>query len=125
MWQTRRIKAPTAQHNPKMADKQRLIRLPPGRAAPGMTLAAPVRDHEGSILLAADTLLDPALLERLLKRGVQAILVRVPDHRDEEMIARELAEVRARIETIFRGPGSAAREQLRKAILEYRTGSTQ
>lgn len=90
-----------------------------------MTLAAPVRDHEGSILLVADTVLDPALLERLIRRGVQAISVRVLDHRDEDTIVRELADIRERIDTIFRGPGSAAREQLRKAVLEYRTGSIQ
>ena len=34
--------------------------------------------------------------------------------------APALADVRARIDTIFRGPGSAARSQLRDAVLVYR-----
>ena len=103
-----------------MANKQRIMCIAPGRAAPGMTLAKPVHDREGAILLTAETVLDPAVLERLIRRGVEAISVRVPDHRDEETIVRELADVRARIDTIFRGPGSAARNQLRDAVLGYR-----
>ena len=108
------------QRTPKMANKQRIMCIAPGRAAPGMVLAKPVHDREGAILLTAETVLDPAVLERLIRRGVEAISVRVPDHRDEETIARELADVRARIDTIFRGPGSAARNQLRDAVLGYR-----
>ena len=103
-----------------MANKQRIMCIAPGRAAPGMVLAKPVHDREGAILLTAETVLDQAVLERLIRRGIEAVSVRVPDHRDEETIARELADVRARIDTIFRGPGSAARNQLRDAVLGYR-----
>ncbi|MDR0578599.1 MAG: hypothetical protein LBI87_13985 [Candidatus Accumulibacter sp.] len=103
-----------------MTGKERILCLAPGRAAPGMALAKPVRDADGSILLTAETVLDPALLERLIRRGIRAISVRAPDLRDEETIARELADARARIDTIFRGPGSAARDQLREAVLAYR-----
>jgi hypothetical protein len=90
-----------------------------------MVLATPVRDPEGSILLTAETALDPALLERLIRRGVKVISVRVPDYRDEATIAREQADIRARIDTIFRGPGSVSRSQLRDAVLDYRIGSAQ
>jgi hypothetical protein len=90
-----------------------------------MVLSKPVYDHEGSILLTAETVLDAAMFEQMLRRGVQTISVRVPDHRDEETIARELADIRARIDTIFRGPGSAARSQLRDAVLGYRIESAQ
>jgi hypothetical protein len=123
LWQTRRIE--TTRHDPRMADKQRIMCLTPGRAAPGMALATPVRDPEGSILLTAETVLDPALLERLIRRGVKVISVRIPDYRDEATIAREQADIRARIDTIFRGPGSVSRSQLRDAVLDYRIGSAQ
>lgn len=103
-----------------MSSKQRIMCLAPGRAAPGMVLAKPVHDREGAVLLTAETALDPAVLERLIRRGIEAISVRVPDLRDEETIARELLDVRARIDVIFRGPGSAARSRLRDAVLDYR-----
>jgi acetolactate synthase small subunit len=103
-----------------MADKQRIMCLAPGRASPGMVLAAPVCDREGAVLLTAETVLDVDVLEQMIRRGVRAISVRVPDHRDEQTIAREMADVRARIETIFRGPGSDARCRMRDAVLDYR-----
>jgi hypothetical protein len=89
-----------------------------------MVLAQPVYDREGSILLTAETVLDATMFEQMLRRGVNAISVRVADSRDEETIERELADVRARIDTIFRGSGSAGRSQLRDAVLDYRIKST-
>jgi hypothetical protein len=106
-----------------MALKQRIMCLAPGRAAPGMVLDKPVYDREGSILLTAETVLDATMFEQMLRRGVKAISVRVPDHRDEGTIAREIADIRARIDTIFRGPGNAGRNQLRDAVLDYRIES--
>jgi hypothetical protein len=103
-----------------MDNKQRIMCLAPGRASPGMVLAKPVLDREGSILLTAETVLDQAMFEQMIRRGVRAISVRVADHRDEETIARELKDIRARIDTIFRGPGNAGRDQLRDAVLDYR-----
>ncbi|MDR0441654.1 MAG: hypothetical protein LBI59_11865 [Candidatus Accumulibacter sp.] len=103
-----------------MADKQRIMCLAPGRAAPGMVLAAPVYDRDGSVLLTAETVFDATMLEQMIRRGVKSVSVRVPDHRDEKTIAREMADIRARIETIFRGPGSDARRQMREAVLDYR-----
>ncbi|MDR1936671.1 MAG: hypothetical protein LBS49_14045 [Candidatus Accumulibacter sp.] len=107
-----------------MTNKQRIMCLAPARAAPGMVLDKPVYDREGAVLLTAETVLDPAMFEQMIRRGVKAILVRVPDNRDEETIARELVDIRARIETIFRGPGSAARSELRDAVLDYRIESS-
>ncbi|MDR0380365.1 MAG: hypothetical protein LBI62_10580 [Candidatus Accumulibacter sp.] len=94
-----------------------------GRAAPGMELAKPVFDRKGSILLTAETVLDPDMFDQMIRRGVTSVSVRVPDHRDEETIARELDDIRARIDTIFRGPGNVARERLRDIILDYRLES--
>ncbi|MDR2789344.1 MAG: hypothetical protein LBD06_13570 [Candidatus Accumulibacter sp.] len=88
-----------------------------------MVLAKPVYDREGLILLAAETVLDAPMFERMIRRGVNAISVRVPDLRDEETIKRELDGIRARIDTIFRGPGNAGRSQLRDAVSDYRVKS--
>lgn len=107
-----------------MATKQRIMCLAPGRATPGMTLARAITDREGSVLLSSGTALDLAMLERLIRRGVDAISVLVPDNRDEATIANELRAVERRIETIFRGPGSPARDQLRDAVLNYRIEAT-
>ncbi|MDR2451313.1 MAG: hypothetical protein LBE85_05970 [Candidatus Accumulibacter sp.] len=106
-----------------MVNKQRILCFAPGRAAPGMVLAKPVADREGAVLLAAETVLAADVLERLVRRGVETISVRVLDQRDEEAIARELVDIRARIDTIFRGPGSDARNQLRDSVLAYRIES--
>ncbi|MDR2614383.1 MAG: hypothetical protein LBC91_03565 [Candidatus Accumulibacter sp.] len=99
--------------------------LAPGRASPGMVLAKPVYDRKGSILLTAETVLDSAMFEQMIRRDVKAISVRVPDLRDEETITRELDGIRARIDTIFRGSENAGRNQLRDAVLGYRIESTQ
>lgn len=108
-----------------MAIKQRILCLAPGRATPGMVLARPVLDREGAVLLSPETVLDLTMLERLIRRGIDAISVLVPDSRDEETIARELASVRNRVEVIFRGPTDAAREELRAAVLAFRIETTQ
>ncbi len=100
--------------------KTRIICLAPGRVAPGMTLAAPATDHEGRVLLAAGTVLDTATLDRLSRRGIEALSVLLLDTRDAETVARELQIAEARVATIFRGAGSSARDELHEAILAYR-----
>lgn len=107
-----------------MSTKQRIMCLAPGRATPGMQLARAITDREGSVLLSSGTVLDLSMLERLIRRGIDAISVLVPDSRDEATIAEELRAVQSRIETIFRGPGSPARDQLRTAVLDFRTETT-
>jgi hypothetical protein len=123
MWQTRRVNS-IAGFYLFMANKQRILCLATARAAPGMVLAKPVYDREGSILLTAETVLDLTMFEQLVRRGVEAVSVQAPDPRDEKMIERELADVCARIDMFFRGPGSAARDQLRDAVLDYRIENT-
>ena len=107
-----------------MSTKQRIMCLAPGRATPGMTLARAIIDREGSTLLSTGTVLDLAMLERLIRRGVDAISVFVPDNRDEATIADELRAVEHRVEAIFRRGGSPARDQLRAAVLNYRIETT-
>ncbi len=107
-----------------MSTKQRIMCLAPGRATPGMTLARAITDREGSTLLSTGTVLDLAMLERLIRRGVDAISVFVTDNRDDATVADELRAVERRVEAIFRGAGSPARDQLRAAVLNYRIETT-
>lgn len=104
--------------------KTRALCLSPGRVAPGMTLAKAVTDRDGNTLLAASTVLDSAMLDRLIRRGVEAMTVLVADTRDAETIAGELAAAEARVAYIFRGEGNPSREVLYKAILDYRLENT-
>ena len=100
--------------------KTRALCLSPGRIAPGMTLAKAITDRDGNTLLASGTVLDSEMLDRLIRRGVEAITVQVNDTRDAETIANDLVTAEARVGYIFRGAGSQARELLRQAILAYR-----
>ncbi len=105
--------------------KTRTICLAPGRVAPGMTLAAAVTGLDGQVLLSAATVLSPETLDRLIRRGIETVSVMLLDTRDEETIAMEIRAVKSRVELIFRGCGSAAREDLRSAILDYRLEQAQ
>ena len=105
--------------------KLRMLYFAPGQVAPGMTLAKAVVDREGVTLLAAATVLSAETLERLIRRRIEAVCVQVPDNRDEQTVASELHAARSRVDAIFRGQGSAARQALHAAILDYRRESTQ
>jgi hypothetical protein len=103
--------------------KMRSVCLPPGLVTPGMALASAVSGRDGNVLLAAGALLDSDILERLIRRGVEALWVKIPDERDEETIAFELRNAEERVNAIFRGHGSPARQELRQTILEFRQES--
>jgi len=100
--------------------KTRIFCLAPGRATPGMTLATAITAHDGLTLLASGTVLNSEMLDRLVRRGVETVAVFLPDARAEETIAMELRAAESRVEHIFRGHGSPAREALRTAILNFR-----
>lgn len=104
--------------------KTRVRCLSPGRIAPGMTLAKAITDRDGNTLLAADTILDSGMLDRLIRRGVETITVLVADDRDADTIAGELAAAEARVAYIFRGHSSQSRDALRSAVLDYRLENT-
>lgn len=103
--------------------KLRTLYFAPARVTPGMLLAKAITDRDGHALLASGAVLDEEVLDRLIRRGVESVAVLVPDHRDEETIATELRLAEERVEVIFRGPGSAAREELRAAVLNFRRES--
>lgn len=100
--------------------KTRALCLSPGRIAPGMTLAKAITDRDGNTLLAAGTVLDSEMLDRLIRRGVEAMTVLVVDTRDADTIASELSSAEARVGYIFRGRSSPSRDALHKTILNYR-----
>ena len=104
-----------------MLGKQRILCLTPGRITPGMALAKAIHDREGNVLLAAGAVLDLAILEKLMRRGIGAAFIQVPDTRDTATIAGELCSVNARIERIFRGPSNTVRDELRVAVQEFRS----
>jgi len=100
--------------------KSRIICLAPGRAVPGMTLATSIIGLDRQTLLSAGTVLDSEMLERLIRRGIEAITILLPDVRDEETIALEIEAAQSRVDYIFRDKGSSVRDQLRTTILNYR-----
>lgn len=104
--------------------KYRTITLAPGRVAPGMALAASIVDKDGNALLTTGTVLDAGTLDRLSRRGIEAIAVHLLDTRDAATIAQELQRAEARVAQIFRGSGSAARAQLQATMLHYRQERT-
>lgn len=105
--------------------KTRTLYFAPGRAAPGMTLAQAIHDKDGHMLLAAGATLDGAMLERLIRRGIEVIAVLVVDNRSPETIAEEIRLAEARAAAIFRASGSNSRASLHAAVLDYRRESLQ
>lgn len=104
--------------------KSRILCLPPAKITPGMMLAKAITDRDGHTLLAAETRLELEMLDRLVRRGIESVFILATDTRDEETITRELLDAQARVENIFRGKTSPAREALHAAILDFRLEST-
>lgn len=104
--------------------KMRTVCLAPGRIPAGAEVALPVTGMGGKILLAPGAALDAQIVENLCRRGVEAVFVRIHDDRDEATVARELAEAKSRVNQIFRGEGSTARNELKAAVLYYRREAT-
>jgi hypothetical protein len=85
-----------------------------------MIVLTAVTTPQGAILFAAGAVLDEHSLAQLRRRAIEFVTVTVPDSRDAANIARELAEATARVDFLFRGPGSSARAALRETVLRYR-----
>ena len=105
--------------------KTRTVWLPPGRVSPGMTLAIPVTGRDGKTLLAAGITLDAMMLDRLTRRGVEALAVSETDTRDAAELAAERAASEERLRQLFRGEGSRARDDLHAAVLAWRLEALQ
>lgn len=97
----------------------RLISL--GDAEPGMTLAAPLCDNAGNILLAAGTELSGDLLASLKRRGVNQLQVVRKETLSEAQLAQRRDELTARIDFLFRhGGNNPLMGELRTVVLDYR-----
>lgn len=94
--------------------------LVPARARPGMRLLADVRVSNGAILLPAGTLLDDRAVQRLIQRSIEFILVAVPDDRSPTQQAQDVQAAELRLEHIFRGASTPARNLLRDSVSTYR-----
>ncbi|HUY03418.1 MAG TPA: hypothetical protein VMV33_09045 [Rhodocyclaceae bacterium] len=102
------------------AMKTRSFYLPLGRLLPGMIAAADILGKQGEKLLPADCILDEPQIERLRRRAIRSVLVKLPDERDDETIRRETEAAERRLAHIFRGAGSDARADLYRAVAAYR-----
>ncbi len=100
--------------------KTRITYLALGRLLPGMVAAADILGKQGEKLLSADCVLDEPQIERLRRRAVRSVLVRVPDERDDATIGREIEAAEHRLAHIFRGEGSEVRADLQRAVAAYR-----
>ena len=105
--------------------KSRTRCFAPGRIVPGMVLASAIADRDGNTLLTAGTVMSLELIDRLIRRGVEAVHVIVADPRSDAAIANELQVMQTRLDNIFRNPGSPARDALRAAVQAFREESTQ
>ena len=91
-------------------------------AVPGMALAAPLLDANGSVLVAQDAVLTEGMLAALHRRGVARCLVRVPADTQAEQ-AQERARAVQRLAQLFRHRDDCAGSALLLAQLRaYRSG---
>lgn len=99
---------------------QRVLCLTPVRIRPGMMLARPAVRPDGQVLLPAGTVLTEEHLQHLMARGVEYLAVSSEDTRDEAAVAAEIEAVGARVDYMFRGPSSEARQDLHDVVRTYR-----
>lgn len=92
-------------------------------AVPGMALAAPLLDANGSVLVAQDAVLTEGMLAALHRRGVARCLVRVPADDTQAEQAQERARAVQRLAQLFRHRDDCAGSALLLAQLRaYRSG---
>lgn len=90
--------------------------------APGATLAEPLHDAQGSLLLPAGATLTEASLASLARHGVNTLAI-VDTAAPPVDLEAERARVEARLSELFRGPRGRAEMALRALVAEYRIGS--
>lgn len=89
-------------------------------AEEGMQLFEDVVDRQGNMLIPAQTALTASLIRSLERRGIETVQVT-----DDSISAEELEAARAqavaRIDQLFAKSRGRASEELRQAVLAYRT----
>lgn len=101
-----------------MAD--RTVCVPTLGLVPGARLAQAVRRADGAMLLPAGTELEIDQVRQLIQRGVEYVQVLQLETRDAAQIEQDVAAAAARVAHLFRGKGSAARDELGVVVADYR-----
>lgn len=87
---------------------------------PGVRLAQSVSRADGAVLLHAGAEIDVDQLRLLVQRGIDSVYVLREETRDPEQIESDVAAAAARVEFLFRGEGSTARQALAATLAGYR-----
>ena len=94
--------------------------VPTAEAEEGMCLYEDVRDRAGNVLLPKLATLTGAMINSLLRREVEALLI-VDDAITEAQLAAERLHVQERLEYLCRHAGNGrANELLRNVVEDYR-----
>jgi hypothetical protein len=89
-------------------------------AESGMTLAAEVLDHQGSVLLPAGAALTDALLTSMHRRGIESVRI-VDDSVSTQDLEAERERIALRLAHLFRRPNAgAANATLQSELSAYR-----
>lgn len=87
---------------------------------PGARLAYPARRPDGGVLLPAGAELDADQVRMLVQREIECVHVLQEETRDAAGIEKEVADAAARVAHLFRGKSSEVRDELGRAIADYR-----
>lgn len=95
----------------------RIERIPIQEAAAGMTVAADVRDTQGTLLVGAGTALTARLIEQLARRGIELLPLAVTHVLSGEECAAETAQLEERFACVR---GQPLTERLLELMLHHR-----
>lgn len=89
---------------------------------PDMTLAEPILDARGDVLLPSGAVLTESVLAGLQRRGIDHVIV-VDNTITEEQLAAERERVKQRLDRLFRKCGTSGNASpLFRYVQAYRTG---
>lgn len=93
-------------------------------AQPDMTLAEPILDARGDVLLPSGATLTEAALAGLQRRGIDHVIV-VDNTISDEQLAAERERVKQRLDRLFRKSGTSGNASpLFRYVQAYRTGES-
>ena len=90
------------------------------QAEEGMQLFEDVVDRQGNVLIPAQTALTASLVRSLERRGIESVQV-IDDSVSSEEIEAARAQALARLDQLFSRSHGRASEELKRAVLAYRT----
>lgn len=89
-------------------------------AEEGMQLFEDVVDRQGNVLIPAQTALTASLIRSLERRGIETVQV-IDDSVSAEELEAARAQAAARLDQLFSRSRGRASEELKRAVLAYRT----